>query len=90
MHQSLLGLEDCHDKLSLFDLQSLKCQTPFGRTVSSNSGGADSSNWRVREQPESAGADSSNWRAVREPEVEASRCGWGTENEFLCVPFGHP
>jgi hypothetical protein len=70
---SLLGLKEVDDKLSLLELQSLKCQTLFGRTISLNSGGADSSNWRVREQPESGGADSSNWRAVREPEVEASR-----------------
>lgn len=42
------------------------------RSTGSESRGADSSNWRVREQPESGGADSSTWRAVREPEVEAS------------------
>ena len=81
---SLLGLKEVDDKLSLLELQSLKCQTLFGRTISLNSGGADSSNWRVREQPESGGADSSNWRAVREPEVEASKMVGTRKKEFLC------
>eukprot|EP00435_Cladocopium_sp_Y103_P019068 s266_g4.t1 len=49
------------------------------RSTGSESRGADSSNWRVREQPESGGADSSHWRAVREPEVEASAPAAGSQ-----------